>query len=87
MMVSSRLPIDRKKRGGDVGDGGGVAEEDGDDVEEDFFAGGVFGDEAAGCADESAAFGRCHVEGGVEVVALIKALDLDDADGIAVFHD
>lgn len=75
------------KCGGVVGDGGGVAEEDGDDVEVDFFPGGIGGDVAAGGAYDLAAFGGRHVEGGVEAVALVEALDLYDADGVAVIHD
>ena len=74
------------KCGGVVGDGGGVAEEDGDDVEVDFFAGRVCGDVAAGSAHYPAAFGGRHVEGRVEAVALVEALDLYDADGVAVIH-
>ena len=82
------LLFDREKCGRDVGDAGAVAaEEDGDDVEEDFFVGGVFGDEAAGGEDEFAAFGFGHVFEGVEAIAFIEALYFDNPDRVAGIHD
>jgi len=86
-VCSLRLFPDRKKGGGDVGDPGVVvAEEDGDDVEKDFLAGWVFGNEAAGSADKLAAFVRSHVYCRVEAVAFPEALDFDYPDSAGVFH-